>query len=233
MLHEQQKFSGLFFGVKHGALCLEKRPQPASDAEKAEAVKEGYQLVEGEVDGEKYAKYYRKFSQIDGKITKIEWYDRKGDYGSFRGLNLKIKDKGEHYTLDLPFNSRPYNYFTQVAENIEYSKPVEIIAWPDKEHPKRTAFAIKQDGKWVQWKYTKEDMGECPPAKHNERTNTWNFDDQREWLLNRLLTVVAPACEAANAFDEPEPEYTGEEQHDPYAPDVNQEPPEEDGQIPF
>jgi len=135
----------------------------------------------------------------------------------------------EHDTLDLPFERRQYDTFTKVAENIDYTKDVEIVAWPDKKDDRVTAFAVKQDGKFVQWKYTRDNMGDCPEATQNARTKKWNFDDQREWLLDRLLTVVAPACEAASAFDEPMPEYSGTE-HDEYAPDTSQEPPDDDGE---
>lgn len=199
MLHEQRNNDGLFLSVKRGALCLESSEE-----------REGYELVEGEVDGRPYAKYIKKFAGLDGLITKVEWYERSGDHGTFRGLKLHIKDKGEHYFLDLPFEKRPYDYFTKVAENIDYSKPVEIIAWQDRKDPRVTAFAIKQEGKFIQWKYTKDDMGECPPAKQL-RTGKWSFDDQREWLLDRIINTVIPHVDATHEFAEPEPEYTGED----------------------
>lgn len=220
-LHEQRQSDGLFLSVKHGALCLESK-EP----------KEGYELIEGDVNGRPYKKYIKKFAGLDGFITSVKWEERTHDDTTFRGLKLTIKDKGEHYILDLPFEKRPYDYFTKIAENIDYAKPVEVVAWPDKnaKHAKPgmipTAFAIKQDGKFVQWKYTREDMGECPEAKKT-LAGKWNFDDQRDWLLNRILTIVAPQVEATHAFAEPEPEYTGE--YDEFAPDVNQEPPPDTG----
>ena len=213
MLHEQRNGTGLFLSVKHGALCLESK-EP----------KEGYELIEGEVNGTPYSKYIKKYAGMDGRIAKIEWYEREGDYGTFRGLKIAIKDGGEHYYLDLPFEKRPYDYFTKVAENIDYSKPVEIVAWPDRKHDRQTAFAIKQDGKFIQWKYTKEDMGECPEAKQL-RTGKWSFDKQREWLLDRIINVVIPNVDALNVFDEVEPEYTGS---DEFAPDTTAAPPDDD-----
>lgn len=200
MLYEQRHNDGLFLSVKHGALCLESK-EP----------KEGYELIEGEVDGEPYSKYIKKFAGMDGLITKIEWYERSGTYGTFRGLKLVVKDKGEVYLLDLPYEKRPYDYFTKVAENIDFSKTVEIVTWPDREKPKQTVFAIKQDGKFIQWKYTKDDMGDCPPAKQL-RSGKWNFDDQRDWLLENLINVVIPQVNALHEFDEVEPEYTGDEE---------------------
>lgn len=200
MLHEQRQNDGLYLGVKHGALCLESK-EP----------KEGYELIEGEVDGEPYSKYIKKFAGVDGRITKIEWYERSGNYGTFRGLKVRLKDKGEIYTIDLPFEKRPYDYFTKVADNIDFSQPVEIVAWPDREKPKQTVFAIKQDGKFIQWRYTKEDMGDCPPAKQL-RTGKWSFDAQREWLLDNIINNIIPKVDALNEFDEPEDEYPEEEE---------------------
>lgn len=209
-LHEQRKNDGLFLSVKHGGLCLELKPTPETETEIANAKELGFELITGEVDGKPYAKYVHKFASMDGHITKVEWYERTGEYGSFRGLKLMVKDGGEHYWLDLPFEKRPYDYFTKVAENIDYAKPVEMVAWPDKQHPKSTAFAIKQDGKFVQWKYTKDNMGDCPDAKQL-RTGKWSFDDQREWLLDNIINVVIPMVDATAAFAEPIPEYTGED----------------------
>lgn len=200
MLYEQRQNDGLFLSVKHGALCLESK-EP----------KEGYEFIEGEVDGEPYAKYIKRFAGMDGIITKIEWYERSGTYGTFRGLKIVVKDKGEVYLLDLPYEKRHYDYFTKVAENIDYSKPVEIVTWPDREKPKQTVFAIKQDGKFIQWKYTKDNMGDCPPAKQL-RSGKWNFDDQRDWLLENLINVVIPRVNALHEFDEPQPEYTGDDE---------------------
>ncbi len=205
-LHEQRANDGLFLSIKRGALCLESK-EP----------KEGYELVEGEVDGQPYTKYIKKFAALDGRISKVEWYERDSTYGKFRGIKLHIKDQGEHYSIDLPLASRPYDYFTKVAENIDYERPVEIVAWTDKKRDVTvgghlpTAFAIKQDDKFVQWKYTREDMGDCPEAKQT-RTGKWNFDDQRDWLLERIIDVVIPHVEKVNAFLEPEPEYSGVEQ---------------------
>lgn len=203
-LHEQRQNDGLFLSVKHGALCLESKE-----------AKEGYEHIEGEVNGDPYSKYIKKYAALDGHITKVEWYERSTERTTFRGLRLSVKDKGEHFLLDLPFEKRPYDYFTKVAENIDYAKPVEFVAWPDRRAKPTlsgmipTAFAIKQDGQFVQWKYTKENMGDCPDAKQT-RTGKWNFDDQRDWLLERILTVVVPQVEASAAFAEPQDDYAEE-----------------------
>lgn len=211
MLHEQTTRNGNFLSVKHGAICLESKE-----------AKDGYELVEGEVNGTPYSKYIKKFQGVSGLIVGVEWYSRESGGNNYRGLHLKLKDGGERYVLDLPFEKRPYDYFTKIAENIDYAKPITFEAWPDVKNAKPgqqvpTAFVAKQDDQFVQWKYTRDNMGECPEA-HQTRTGKWNFDDQRDWLLDRIVNVVAPKVAALHAFDEPEPEY--DEKGDAYeAPD--------------
>lgn len=238
MLLEQTERNGNFLSVKHGAICLESKDP-----------KEGYELIEGEVNGVPYSKYVKKFQGVQGIITKIEWYDREHNGSHYRGLHIKMKDGGEHYIIDLPFEKRQYDYFTKIAENIDYSKPVTFEAWLDVKNAKPgqqtpTAFIAKQDGQIVQWKYTRENPGDCPQPKQT-RTGKWNFDDQRDWLLERILTVVAPHVEATNGFNEPEPEYTDSEpvkakaaNEPPYMPPYTGEIPEDikakdDLSIPF
>jgi hypothetical protein len=199
MLKEQRQTDGLFLSVGRGSLFL-------SSTEP----KEGYEEVSGDVDGRPYQKWIKKFAALDGIVTNIEWEVREHDKTTFRGLKVSVKDGGEHYVLDLPYGKRPFDTFCKTAENIDFSQKVEFVAWPDREDPRQTAFAIKQDGQFVQWKYTKDNMGECPSAVQSPITGKWNFDDQREWLLNNLLTNVAPAVKAMHAFDEPVAEESGE-----------------------
>ena len=203
MLHEQNTRNGNFLSVKHGAICLESKE-----------AKDGYELIEGEVNGNPYSKYIRKFRGVTALVVGIEWYSRESGGNNYRGLHLKLKDGGERYILDLPFEKRSYDYFTKIAENIDYAKPVTFEAWPDVKNAKPgqqipTAFVAKQDDQYVQWKYTRDNMGECPEA-HQTRTGKWNFDDQRDWLLERIVNIVAPKVAALHAFDEPEPDYTGQ-----------------------
>ncbi len=211
MLLEQTQRSGNFLSVKRGAICLESK-EP----------KEGYELEEGEVNGTPYSKYIKKFAGVQGTIVKVEWYSRENNGNRYQGLHITLKDGGERCILDLPFEKRPYDYFTKSAENIDYSKPVTFEAWPDIKAAKPgqqipTAFICKQDGQYVQWKYTRDDMGACPPAVQRA-SGKWNFDDQRDWLLARIQQHVIPHVEAMHAFNEVEPDYS--EHGDAYeAPD--------------
>lgn len=209
MLLEHTQRSGNFLSVKRGAICLESK-EP----------KEGYELEEGEVNGRPYSKYVKKFGGVKGLIVGIEWYSRDNGGENYRGLHIKIKDGGERYILDLPFEKRPYDYFTKIAENIDYSKEVVFEAWPDMKNAKPnqqipTAFVCKQDDQYVQWKYTRDNMGDCPPAIQRA-SGKWNFDDQRDWLLERITKYVIPHVAELHAFDEPQDDY--DEKGDAYEP---------------
>ena len=200
MLLEQTQRSGNYLSVKRGALCLESK-EP----------KEGYEYEKGEVNGRPYEKYVKKFAGVKGTIVKVEWYDREHNGDRYKGLHITLKDGGERYILDLPFEKRAYDYFTKIAENIDYSKPVTFEAWLDVKGAKNggqipTAFVCKQDDQFVQWKYTRDDMGDCPPAVQRA-SGKWNFDDQRDWLLERIQKYVIPHVNELHAFNEPEDDY--------------------------
>ena len=198
-LKERTDNNTAYLLVKHHSLILESK-EP----------REGYEPIEvtNPKTNEQIIKFIKRYAAVDGLIKKIEWYDTKDSYQTrFMGIKIHIADAGEYFQLDLPFNSRPYDSFSKLAENIDYSKPVEFSVWHDRKQD-TTAFAVRQDGVPVKWKYTREDMGECPQPTQ-DKFDKWDFSKQREWLYGRLMEVVIPHVEALNAFDEPEPEYSG------------------------
>jgi hypothetical protein len=201
-LKERTDNNTAYLLVKHHSLILESK-EP----------REGYEPIEvtNPKTNEQIIKFIKRYAAVDGLIKKIEWYDTKDSYQTrFMGIKIHIADAGEYFQLDLPFNSRPYDSFSKLAENIDYSKPVEFSVWHDRKQD-TTAFAVRQDGVPVKWKYTREDMGECPQPTQ-DKFDKWDFSKQREWLYGRLMEVVIPHVEALNAFDEPEPEYSGVEE---------------------
>lgn len=192
--------------VKRGAILRE------SDTELP-----GYELVSGEVDGVPYSKYIERHGGVDGMITDIRWYDTGEEYENrYQGIHVEISDDDDMHVLELPFASRPYDSFVKFAENIDFSKPIEFRAWPDKKE-NSTGFRAVQDGETVRQKYTKQyvidnagEPGACPVGVENKRTGKWNFDDQRDWLLDNLLENVVPkisrttsSTDSAVEHDEP------------------------------
>jgi hypothetical protein len=205
-LHEKRESSGNFLLVKHHSLVLESK-EP----------KEGYEEIHPQNPQDKkedgtfgtVTKYIKRFASVDGMVKRIEWYDSGDKYEDrFMSVRIHITDNGEYFQLELPFNSRPYDSFTKLMENIDFTKPVEFSVWYDKRQDK-TAFAVRQAGIPVKWKYTRDDMGDCPVPTQNT-LGKWNFDTQKEWLHSRLINVVIPQVDALNAFDEPQDEYDEE-----------------------
>ena len=83
----------------------------------------------------------------------------------------------------------------KLAENIDFSQPVEFSAWQDTKTDK-TAFNVKQGGKSVPQKYTQDDPGDCPPPVQS-KLGKWNFDAQEEFLFDRMENVVIPMVNEA------------------------------------
>lgn len=148
-------------------------------------------------------KYYRAFAGVEGRITKLSWYENQVPATNkvLRGyklyLNVDDSDSPTGFTtavLDLPFKSVAYNTFTKVAENINPEDPLSISVWVNKDQ--KPVVTFKQGGKSVKYKYTKENMGDCPNGVYSNTLGTWDFSAQLEYLKNVVDTVVLPKFNA-------------------------------------
>lgn len=206
-LHEKTESNAKFLTIKHHSIVMESKT-PVEGWEEVHPANPKDKKPDGTLGT--VTKWIKRFAAVDGKIRRLEWYDR--TYGSdrFMGVKIHLKDNGEYFSLDLPMNSRAFGSFIKLVENIDFDKVVEFSAWHNRKDD-QTAFAVRQDGEYVKWKYTKDDMGDCPPPKQS-RIGKWDFSDQEEFLVSRLLDVVIPHVDALNEFDEPMPEYTDDPQ---------------------
>jgi len=241
-LYETTQKANNYLLVKHSSLILESK-EP----------KDGYEEItvhNPKTDADQQ-KWIKRFAAVDGIIKRLEWHDTKDSYQTrFMGLKIHLSDAGEYFQLYLPFNSRPYDSFTKLMENIEFADPVEFSAWHDHKQDS-TAFAVRQAGIPIKWKYTRDDMGECP-VPSQDSFGKWDFSKQKEWLYHRLIEVIIPKVEALNAFDEPqadyEEDYSGQPQkaavavananasyldHPPAMPPMDLTEPIDDDSIPF
>lgn len=160
-LHTRSPRQNNFLSVKHNSICREWKPNPDIPNEQPP---EGFQEITVKNPSEKgpngedvyVQKWVQKFGSLDGTIVGAQWYDTKDKY-KFRsmGVKLKIKDEWETFILDLAYGTRPYDAFTKMMENIDYSFPVEFSVWHDTKNDK-TAFVIRQDGNTVKWRYTRD-----------------------------------------------------------------------------
>jgi hypothetical protein len=197
----------IFLAVKHNSLVRESK-----------GPKEGFEEIEVENPRtkEKVKKYIERFSAVEGVVSKIEWYDTEQKYENrYQGWKIHIDANEDQVVLDLPFSSIPASRFMKLAENINWSKPVEFRAWKDAKRD-ATAFWVGQNNESVPQKYTADNPGDCPPPIQNAR-GKWNYDAQMDFLFNRMKDVVIPAVQAANAWrtegkaeaktkDKPEPD---------------------------
>lgn len=180
----------IFLTVKYNSLVRESK-----------GPREGFEEIEVENPRtrEKVKKYIERFSAVEGAVTKVEWYDTEQRYENrYQGWKIHIDANEDAVVLDLPFSSIPASRFMKLAENIDWTKPVEFRAWKDVKRD-ATAFWVGQNNESVPQKYTADHPGECPPPVQNAR-GKWNYDAQMDWLFERMKDVVIPAVEAANAW---------------------------------
>ena len=229
---ERSENNGKFFVVKHNTICEESSKE-----------KPGFVPVEvmNPQTKEVTIKFIKPYAALEAMVTRIEWRDTEDKYEQrYMSWKIHLDANGEKGVLELPFQSRVSSRFMKLAENIDFTRPVEFRAWRDQKSD-GTAFFVGQrenedDEKSasVPQKYTKENPGECPPPVQR-LGGKWNFDDQMEFLHGQMINVVIPRVAAAR-------ESLGEETNgnhdwtnatiadeDPY----DQLPPPTDDDIPF
>lgn len=196
---------GLFFTIKHNSIVRESK-EP----------REGFQpiKVQNPRTKEEITKYIEKYDLLEAIIYKIEWYDTEQRYDTrYRGWKIHLDANGKKGVLDLPFDTRVSSRFMKLAENIDYTKPVEFRAWKDTRSDS-TALFVGQDGKNVPQKYTRDEPGDLPPPIQ-KASGKWNYDDQADFLHERMIKHVIPLVaklhpveEAEKKTDEPEEEFS-------------------------
>lgn len=194
----QQKTQGdgMFFAIKHGSIVrTSKTPQ------------DGFEKVEGENHRtkEKYTSYIQRYDTLEAFVTKIEWYDTEQKFTTrYKGFKLYLDANGKKGVLDLPIQARATGRFMKLAENVDYTRPVEFRAWHDSKNDS-TAFFVGQrvsesDEKSasVPQKYTRENPGDMPEPTQSQSTGKWNYDNQTDFLHKRMMEVVIPKVAAAH-----------------------------------
>lgn len=196
---QEKTDDGIFLVIKHGGIVQESKN-----------AREGFVPIEvpNVRTGEKVIKYIKRYKGVEALIKKIDWYDREYEDTRFMGWKLLLDANGVACTLTLPFESQVGSRFMKLAENIDYSQPVEFSAW--KSPDDKTALSVKQNGENVPQKYTREDPGDCP-APVQGFNKKWNFDAQKQFLHERMISVVIPKVQAANQNGHTEAEQPAQE----------------------
>lgn len=193
---ERSENTGKFFLIKHNTICEESSKE-----------KSGFRPVEvmNPQTKEVSIKFIKPYGALEAMVTRIEWRDTEDKYEQrYMSWKIHLDTGSEKGVLELPFQSRVSSRFMKLAENIDFSRPVEFRAWRDQK-TESTAFFVGQreneeDEKSISvpQMYTKDDPGECPPPVQR-LGGKWNFDDQMEFLHERMIHVVIPRVEAARA----------------------------------
>ena len=203
----QQKTQGdgNFFAIKHGSIVREsKTPQ------------EGFEKIEitDRRTGEKFTKYIQRYDTIEALVTKIEWYDTEQRFTKrYQGWKLFLNANGKRGVLDLPIQSRTTGRFMKLAENLDFTKPVEFRAWHDSKSD-ATAIFVGQNGESVPQKYTRDDPNGMPEPTQDFKKN-WDYSKQEEFLYKRMIEVVIPKVNASQPEQPEQDEPHGEEQVEP------------------
>lgn len=150
---------------------------------------------------EKKTVYFRAFQGVTGIISGIKWYEYepKGNKSGPKLMGYKLSllvddvNSPTGFTtavIDLPFKGIAFNTFTKVAENIDPERPLTLTVWHNKDKDK-TVVQFKQDNQTVKYKYTKDNMGDCPVADYNPLTG-YDFSKQVLFLKDRIDNEVVP-----------------------------------------
>lgn len=187
--------------------------QPLKEWQEGCAIKE----VVNPTTNKPVTKYFIPYTGLTGaKVHSLKWYERTVESKILQGyqLGLKISDPTSATgntiaIIDFPLGSSSYNTLTKVIENIDPDKPLDVQVWTNKDD--KTVISFKQDGQTIKYKYTKDNMGDCPPAV--KKLTGWDWSDQMEWLKNRIDTVVVPrfSQQTNDSSVETEEEYPDED----------------------
>lgn len=198
-LQEKSGARKTFLVIKHNTIC-----------EESKAERPGFfpQEVRNPRTDETSIKYIKPYDSVEALITKIEYRDTQDQYEQrYTSWRIHLDAAGTPCVLELPFQSRISTRFMKLAENVDYTRPVEFRAWRDTRSDS-TAFYVGQrenedDEKSVSvpQKYTRDNPGDCPEPQQR-LGGKWNFDDVTEFLHERMMTVVIPKVEAARGLAE-------------------------------
>jgi hypothetical protein len=158
-------------------------------------------------EGNDYTSWIRRYKNVDGLITNIEFITK-----TLPGKNIPVSSwkislfddvLNERYVLTIPATSPAASRFIKLAENIDPEQPVEFSAWRDnssQDGPK-LAFMVKQNGANIPQRYTikdgalvdytKENWEDAPKVKVL-RNKTKDWTEVEEFLFERMETIVIP-----------------------------------------
>lgn len=200
--------------VKHNSLCEESKSQLP-----------GFEPVEvrNPQTNETTTKWIKRY-EVEAMITSIEFrrYEHEPTNRLYLSWRIGLDAAGTPCILDLPLDAAATTRFMKVAENIDFSRPVELRAWKDKAKPNKIAFFIGQGadaaGKSiaVPQRYTRKEPNGCPEPTKDEFSGEWDFKEQVKFLYKQMISVVVPRLQSIRAATTTVPQQPS---HDDYEDD--------------
>lgn len=134
-----------------------------------------------------------QYKSLSGKIIGLEYSKKPLGDKSIENVEVKIMDDQE-YILQISWNSSLKNSLLCVLPNVDYSKEVKFVVFPDKDTSKPVLLVCQgknADGKdkLVPWAHTKDKPNGMPKAKETTvRGETkWDFSLVEEFLYELLM----------------------------------------------
>lgn len=168
--------NGKFLGVTNGRISL-RVPEGTEGAVERK-------ITRGVNEGKSVYELF--FDSVDGYIVGGEVSRKEVNGSVIESIVIKIKDGKEIFNLNIPWNSKMRDSFVKVLPNLDVSKRVEIVVFPDKTD-KSAVLLVKQDGESLPWFYTRSNQNGLPePVRRLVKgVEKWDFSSTETFLWDK------------------------------------------------
>ena len=142
-------------------------------------------LTKGINEGKTIFETYHPY--IDGKITKLT-YETKPVFGA--SIKVEIDEK---YIVSVPWKSSMKRNLVSQLPNIDFSLPLRINVFLDKENAKKNVMLVYQNNEMVKFAHTKTDPNGLPQPVETTILGEKKLDYTKveEFLYNVLMAQIA------------------------------------------
>lgn len=145
--------------------------------------------------------YEKLYSDVTGFLTSLESKD--GDYG--KQWVLTIEDGGTEYILQFPYSGGYAGSFFRALPNVDFSKQITFSPYSKTTVGEngvaktKSSLYLNQDGKSVQWFFTKEHPNGIPEMRKVKvkGVEAWDDSEQLDFFEELLRTEITPKIEEA------------------------------------
>ncbi len=141
-------------------------------------------IITNKKTGEKKEVFELQANEVSGMIKRLNHVVK--DFGTF--IEIIIEDD-KLYCVQIPWQMYSIrDGFLKRIPNVDYKKPVALVIFIDKDTQRPVLF-IRQDGKSVPLKYTKENPNGLPAPKEviRQGVKKLDFSEAEEFMYSLLL----------------------------------------------